>query len=91
MSRRTYTLVRHTGYSVGDNPAFQNAVEERSIDARLVSKVIEMNGRVFDNYADARDEAERYNYPPGATGLVAKAVGSFRRLDAIGEEVFIPN
>lgn len=80
-----YTLIQHTGYSVGGNPQFKNAVEERSVTPAEARRVKRAGGCLFDSYTKAHEAAQAENYPPDVVGLIPKARGTFltHKLDGI--------
>lgn len=87
-----YTLVQHTGYTVGGKLAFKNAVEERSIPTKKLERVVRRAGGVIiRTYSEARDLAEKTNYPPGVKGIVPQAKGKFVVRKAYGDEpIYVP-
>jgi hypothetical protein len=85
-----YTLVQHTGFSVGGKNAFKQAVEARSIMEAEVGPVSRAGGLIYNSYAEARDAAEKYNYPPENDGLHPTAKGTFVRAGRFAEKVFVP-
>jgi hypothetical protein len=88
----SYTLVRHSGYSVGGNSLFQHAVEEREVStARQLALIAKAGGVLFKTYSAAHDEAFSYNYPPEVTGLCPRARGKFVKRTGFDEEIFIPD
>ena len=85
-----WTLIRHTGYSVGGKPAFEHAVEERQIHIKEAVRVTRAGGVVTDNYLDAHDRAFRENYPRKTKGLIPRAPGKFVKVKGLEEEVYVP-
>jgi hypothetical protein len=86
-----YTLVRHTGYSVGGNRQFEHAVELRAISGKTATQqVVKAGGLIFASYSEASMREEAENYPPGATGLIPAATGKFSQRKVSGEEIYIP-
>jgi len=87
----SYTLVQHTAFSVGGNPQFKAAVEERSLSTQKQVRAVERaGGLVFKTYSEAHDAAFNHNYPPGVEGLIPQAKGKFVSRAAVGEAIFIP-
>lgn len=87
----SYTLVRHTGYSVGGNPQFENAVEERNVDtSKQRAAIARAGGVLYPNYPEAHDKAFEYNYPKEVEGLIPQAKGKFVKRAGFDEEIFVP-
>jgi hypothetical protein len=75
-----YTIVQHTGYTVGGKPEFKQAVEERCITSSAdVAHVAKAGGLLYNSYQEAREAAEKFNYPAGYTGYIPQAKGTFTR------------
>lgn len=85
-----YTLVQHTGYTVGKDATFARTVEERSITARQAEQVRKAGGLVFTDYDTAAAAGYNECYPPEVTGLVAKVRGTFAKVPTVTEPVYIP-
>jgi hypothetical protein len=87
-----YTLVQHTGYTVGGNPQFKAAVEERAVQTKRQERAIRRAGGVIrTSYSAARDLATATNYPPGAVGLIPHAKGKFVTRKGFDEPIFVPH
>lgn len=86
-----YTLVQHTGWTVGQKPAFKNAVEMRMINRQQAEKVQAKGGHVFRSYADAHDAEHKANFPdPNYQGIYPSAQGRFVKVGLMeGEPVFV--
>ena len=85
-----YTLVQHTGWSVGGNPQFQRAVEELAVDGRQAKAVERAGGVVFDSYGAAADAQYKENYPPEVGGLIPGVRGKFSARKIEGSRIYIP-
>jgi len=86
-----FTLVRHSGYSVGANPAFEDAVEVRELTIRQHYVVRAAGGVVFTTREAAQQGEDAANYPNGLKSGRAYASGYFSSLRVSGAEVFVPN
>lgn len=81
-----YTLIRHSGFTVGQNPHFEHAVELQSINERDAETVYKAGGLVFGGYQEASEREYRENYPSDHRGgLIPRVKGSFIRRAGIGE------
>lgn len=86
-----YTLVRHTGYSVGGKEAFKHAVEERAVTtAKERSIVAKAGGLLFESYNGAHDRAFNENYSKEHHGINPAAQGKFVKRKGFDEEIYIP-
>lgn len=86
-----YTLVRHTGWSVGGKSDFEHAVEERDVPTKTIASLImRKGGCIYDSYATAHQMAHTYNYPRDNTGIVPTAKGRFAKVRGFDEEIFLP-
>jgi len=88
-----FTLVRHSAWSVKQDPQFEHAVEESMIDSRLITSILKAGGLIFTSYAEASDRAEMENYPNNHEGhwLIPRVRGTFKivgRKEPI--DVYIP-
>ena len=84
-----YTLVQHTGFALGDNPQFKQAVEEHLItDPKAVVRVQKAGGLLFHHYPHR--ESHAINYPPEVKGLIPNARGKFSRKTVNGLRIYIP-
>lgn len=62
-----YTLVRHTGWTIGFNPQFQQAVELTGVGSDIMEKQIQKaGGYLADTYQEASCAEFAVNYPPSA-------------------------
>lgn len=87
----SWTLVRHTGYSVGGKPDFEHAVEERALNtSRERAAVAKAGGLLFEHYGDAHNRAAVENYPDNYGGLVPRAPGKFVRRADLEEDIYVP-
>jgi hypothetical protein len=86
----TYTLVQHSGWTVGLDPLFQRAVEACAVvSARDAERVRTAGGVVFASYAEACEAEERTNYPPEVKGLIPRAPGRFAERKGLGA-IYVP-
>lgn len=73
-----YTLVRHTGWTIGFNPQFQQAVELTGVGSDIMEKQIQKaGGYLADTYQEASCAEFAVNYPPSVKGLIPHARGTF--------------
>lgn len=87
-----YTLVQHTGFTVGGKPAFRNAVEARSVQTKKQERAVRRaGGLIYRTYSDAREAEQSTNFPPEVKGLIPRANGRFVTRSAFDEPIFIPN
>jgi NADH:ubiquinone oxidoreductase subunit len=89
-SETYFTLVRHSGYAVGANPAFEDAVEVRELTTHQLYMVRAAGGVVFTTREAARQGEEAANYPSGLKSDRAQASGYFSSLRVAGAEIFVP-
>ncbi|MFL5283027.1 MAG: NADH:ubiquinone oxidoreductase subunit NDUFA12 [Rhodopila sp.] len=85
-----FTLARHSGYAVGANPAFEDAVEVRELTTRQLYMVRAAGGVVFTTREAARQGEDAANYPNGLKSGRAQASGYFSSLRVAGAEIFVP-
>lgn len=85
-----YTLIQHSGYTIGGNPQFRAAVENASVNNKEAKKIIEVGGLVFNGYGESYDAAHKFNYPLNSSGLIPQADGSFKKVKDVGM-VFVPS
>ena len=86
-----WTLVRHTGYSIGDNPQFEKAVEMRNVELASERRVIaSAGGLLIDSYDEASLREEHENYPKEVKGVIPRAKGSFVSRKGFDEEIYVP-
>lgn len=91
MRSNLYTLVRHSGWSIGCNPSFRQAVELKEISSTVAAKILAKQGLVFNSWTDANTAEEIYNYPdPNYVGVIPKVEGDFISIPGYALEVFIP-
>jgi hypothetical protein len=86
-----YTLVRHSGYSVGGKEIFKQAVEERFVGLKEErDEVTKAGGLLLSSYREAYERAHAENYPPGLQGLIPQVNGHFVECEVLGEDIYIP-
>jgi NADH:ubiquinone oxidoreductase subunit len=85
-----FTLVRHSGYAVGANPAFEDAVEVRELTMHQLYMVRAAGGVVFTTRETARQGEDAANHPNGSNSRRAQASGYFSSLRVAGAEIFVP-
>lgn len=93
MANHYYTLIQHTGYTVGGNPQFFGAVEEAWVRGDPLRKAIETaGGIIFDTYTVADRAAYAVNYPGRSAALIPHAKGGFHALNHGKEryQLYIP-
>ncbi len=85
-----FTLVRHSGYAVGGNSDFEDAVEAREVTPHESYLVRSAGGMLFATLALAEAAAQLANFPTGAGHGVPRAAGYFSSLRMAGAEIYIP-
>ncbi len=86
-----YTLVQHTGFTVGGKPEFKHAVEQRSVTTKKEERAIRRAGGViYQTYGSAADRATQENFPAGYKGMIPKAPGKFVNRSAFDEPIYVP-
>jgi hypothetical protein len=85
-----YTLVRHSGYSAGANPKYEQAVEAREVDERVANTVRAAGGLLFESREAAVAAADAANHPAGSIDVAAEAPGHFSNVRIEGAEIYIP-
>jgi NADH:ubiquinone oxidoreductase subunit len=85
-----FTLVRHSGYAVGANPAFEDAVEVCELTMHQLYMVRAAGGIVFTTREAARQGEDAANYPNGSKSGRAQVSGYFSSLRVAGAEIFVP-
>lgn len=90
-ARYGYTLVQHSGFADGGNPAFERGLEPAALMLKKTfDQVRRAGGLTFGVYADAADAALNHSYPTGTEGLIPQAPGSFSDKEVDGRRVYIP-
>ena len=84
-SVQKFTLIRHSGYAVGGNPAFEDAVEVCEITDREVYLVRATGGVVYPT----REAADAAGVAANAAAPVAGR-GHFSSLRIAGAEIYVP-
>jgi hypothetical protein len=82
-----FTLVRHSGYAVRGDAAFDGAVEVAEITAGQAYTVKSAGGVLFASREAAAAAAEANRMGPG--GRIA-AAGHFSSLRVAGAEIYVP-
>jgi len=92
MTEQLYTLVQHSGYSVGGNPQFLRAVELQSVHNQETFNLIQrVGGYIYDNYKEASDAEYSTNYPSEVYGfLVPNVAGGFSEATCEGKKIYTP-
>jgi NADH:ubiquinone oxidoreductase subunit len=85
-----FTLVRHSGYAVGADPALEGAVEVREVTLQQFYTVRAAGGAVFATREAAKLAEDAANYPNGSKSGGAHAPGHFSTLRVSGAEIYIP-
>jgi NADH:ubiquinone oxidoreductase subunit len=85
-----FTLVRHSGYAVGANPAFEDAVEVREVTAHQLYMVRAAGGVVFTTREAAQQGENAANYSNGQKSGMAQTSGHFSSLRISGAEIYVP-
>ncbi len=85
-----YTLVRHSGYAVGGNAAFEDAVEYVEVTGDQAYRVRAAGGVLLGSLAEAQTAAEAENYPAGTTQGSPRASGYFSSARIGGAEIYVP-
>jgi NADH:ubiquinone oxidoreductase subunit len=89
-SETYFTLVRHSGYAVGANPAFEDAVEVRELTTHQLYMVRAAGGVVFTTREAARQGEDAANYLNGSKSSRVQPSGYFSSLRVAGAEIFVP-
>ncbi len=86
-----YTLVQHSAFGYGGDPAFRRAIEERTTTAEEQKTVEKSGGLLYPTYAAASEAAMEINYPPGYGGFLAPRVnGSFSPTKIDDLAIYLP-
>lgn len=86
-----YTLVQHSGYTVGGKPEFRKAVEAiGGVSAREAEKIRAIGGLVFTDYENATTAEEAENYPPEVAGFIPTVRGKFSDHKVRGARIYVP-
>jgi len=90
-----FTLVRHSGYAVGADPWFEDAVEVRELTGQQTYLVRSAGGTLYATLAIAEAAAAAANHPGGAPArgaapLQPRASGFFSSLRLGGAEIYVP-
>lgn len=88
-----YTLIQHTGYSIGGNPQFMAAVECAWVSGSvLLRKIQEKGGVIFDSYHAASTAEMTANYTPDNKSIIPRVRGTFSslRFDGTVYRLYIP-
>lgn len=85
-----FTLVRHSGFTVGANPVFDDAVEARELTMQQFYMVRAAGGVVFTTREAAQQGEDEANYPNGSKSGGAHVIGHFSSLRISGAEIYVP-
>lgn len=85
-----FTLVRHSGYAVGGDPAFEDAVELFEVTHEQEYRVRAVGGLLLASLAEAQAAVQAANFPPGETRPGPHATGYFASLRLGGAEIYVP-
>lgn len=85
-----FTLVRHSGYAVGADPAFDGAVEVREVTLQQLYMVRAAGGAIFATREAAMRAEDAANYPSGSKSGGGQALGQFSSLRLSGAEIYVP-
>lgn len=89
--KRYWTIVQHSKYQDGVNPAYAKSLEVREIPAGGVDRVKQADGVVFEDYAEAVRRAEVWEAPnSGESFLYGDAAGTFADERVDGLRVYVP-
>ncbi len=85
-----FTLVRHSGYAVGGDPAFEDAVEFFEVTHEQEYRVRAAGGVLLGSLAEAQAAVRAANFPPGETRSGPHAAGHFSSMRLGGAEIYVP-
>ncbi len=85
-----YTLVRHSGYAVGGNADFEDAVEYVEVTGEQAYRVRAAGGVLLDSLAEAQAAVQDENFPSGTAQARPQAQGYFSSLRIAGAEIYVP-
>ena len=83
----TFTLVRHSGYTIAGNPDLEEAVEVAELTNTQTYTVKQAGGRIFTSRTEAHNAETAHNQP----GARAGTRGHFSSLKISGAEIHIPH
>jgi hypothetical protein len=82
----TFTLVRHSGYTIAGNPELEESVEVAELTGAQIYTVKQAGGRMFES----RDAAHAAETAHNAPGQRAGSRGYFSSLRVAGAEIHVP-
>lgn len=85
-----FALVRHSGYAVGGDAAFENAVEACELNVHQDYRVRAAGGTVYATREAAQSAAEEANFPAGNLRSAPNVAGYFSSLRIGGAELYLP-
>ena len=85
-----FTLVRHSAFAEGGDPAFDDAVEVRELAPRQDNVVHAAGGALYDSREAAARAAQAVNDPHGPHRTGGTAAGYFSNLRIGDAEIFVP-
>lgn len=89
MNENLYCVVQHSAAGYGNDPLFARGLETRKVTSKEVEKVRAAGG-VALGYEAANLVAEMEMFPPGYSGFVPRASGTFTGLEVDGLRVYRP-
>ncbi len=85
-----FTLVRHSGYAVGGDPAFEDAVELVEVTENQTYHVRAAGGLLLATLAEAQAAERAANFPAGTTPDRPHAAGHFSSVRVGRAEIYVP-
>ena len=85
-----FTLVRHSAFAEGGDPAFDDAVEVRELVPRQENMVRAAGGALYDSHEAAARAAQAVNDPHGPHRTGGTSAGYFSNLRIGDAEIFVP-
>ncbi len=85
-----FTLVRHSGYAVGGDPAFEDAVDLFEVTDAQAYRVRAAGGLLLATRAEAQAAVQAANFPPGPPRAEPHATGYFSSVRIGGVEIYVP-
>lgn len=88
--RQTWTVVQHSATAQG-HAEFEAGLETALVVTKAARRaVLDSGGLLFEDWGDAEEFLHREQYPPGTTGLVPAAPGTFAEATVGGLRVYRP-
>ena len=82
----TFTLVRHSGYTIAGNPNLEDAVEVAELTSTQIYTVKQAGGRLYTSRDEAHAAETAHNQPGQRPG----SRGHFSSLKIAGTEIHVP-